>query len=132
MDENQTPHLYKSGLKLVFKDLLTASDFQGQVRLVEDKVFTNGMMNELCKTLNTIGNNKFFELLKSIVPLSIVNDARFPEDQKHFFGSRYKLFEAACKKERKKSSTFPAFLEKEFIFLLKENQQKKGTKGPHS
>ena len=76
MDEKQTPHLYKSGLKLDFQQLSNATDFHDIICL---KIFSNGMMVEL-KTLllKKLGNNLFFQLVTSIVPLSICNHERFP------------------------------------------------------
>ena len=57
-------------------------------------------------------NTKLYNLLRSIIPLSILSNEYFP-DQKHFFGGKFKSFETVNRKEKK----YTAFLLKEFHFF---------------
>ena len=79
MDELRTPYLFNSGLKLDFVSINSSINFSDQGRLPEEKCFTNGMMAELRKFIK-LDNNLFFEFVKSIVPLSILNE-NFPKNR---------------------------------------------------
>ena len=59
MNENDTPHLFQSGLHLDLTQLITAMDIPEQTHLDEDKQFTNGMMNELLTVCKSMDNNLF-------------------------------------------------------------------------
>ena len=120
MNEKDTPNLYNSGLRLDFEQLKAATDFSTQARLDENKKFANGMMDKLRKLLKNMDNNLFFDLLKNIIPLSIVDNPRFPEDYRHFAGSRLKLFNVNLKKVRKTPSKLPGFMEEEFVFCSRD------------
>ena len=78
MDEKKTPYLFKSGIKFDFNELKTATEFNVQVSLKEEDKFLNGMMKDLVKNLSFLSNDMFFSLIKSIVPLHVLNDYRFP------------------------------------------------------
>ena len=82
------PYLHKSGLKLNLEHLKTTTDFSDQVRLTAENLFTNGMMAELMKFLKGVEGDLFFEFIKSIVPLSVLNHEHFPKDRKSFFATK--------------------------------------------
>ena len=112
MDEKKTPYLFKSGLKLDFDKLKKASDFSGEVRLDEETTFLNGMMRELVKNLGDfLSNNMFFMFIKSIVPISVLNDDRFPKDRQIFIGTKLNLFKQKVKDVQKTKSKLVDFLD---------------------
>ena len=92
-----------------------------QTRLDEDKQFTNGMMNELLTVCKSMDNNLFFELLKSILPLSVVNNPQFSMDYKHFSGSKLKIFHKSLKKVKKNTSKLVEFYTNEFVFVTRDS-----------
>ena len=120
MDEKKTPYLFKSGLNLDFEKLKIATEFSGEVRLDEGKEFVNGMMRELVKNLGDIlSNDMFFLLLKSIIPVSVLSDDRFPKDRQTFVGTKLNPFKKKLKEIQKTKSKLAHFLDKEFIFFIK-------------
>ena len=125
MNENDTPHLFQSGLQLDLTQLITATAIPEQTRLDEDKQFTNGMMNELLTVCKSMDNNLFFELLKSILPLSVVNNPQFSMDYKHFSGSKLKIFHKSLKKVKKNTSKLVEFYTDEFVFVTRDSPRKK-------
>ena len=118
MGEQTTPHLFNSGLKLDFEKL-KHDDFSGVLHLEENKVFTNGMMRELVICLGDyLDNDKFFELIKNLVPLSIVNNELFPKDRQSFVGTKLKPFIAEVKKVQKTKAKLVVYLKQNFPFLI--------------
>ena len=126
MDEKNTPYLYNSGLRLDFEQLKTKTEFTDTMRLSDGKTFTNGMMSELRKLLK-ISNDMFYNFLKSILPLSILNDENFPKTAKLFFSNKMKSFDSTYISKRKTKTLLREFLNKEFVFVTVKPQQQQGT-----
>ena len=108
-------------MHLDLTQLITGTAIPEQTRLDEDKQFTNGMMNELLTVCKSMDNNLFFELLKSILPLSVVNNPQFPMDYKHFSGSKLKIFHKSLKKVKENTSKLVEFYTDEFVFVTRDS-----------
>ena len=77
-------------------------------------------MAELRKFMK-LDNNLFFEFLKSIFPLSILNE-NFPKNRQTFVSTKLNPFKKNYDRERKTSKTFPEFLAKEFVFIIQDRK----------
>ena len=119
MDEKDAPYLFRSGLKLDFEILKTATEFSSEVRLDEEKKFLNGMMRELVKNLgDVLSNDMFFLLVQSIVPMSVLNDDMFPKDRQSFVGTKLNPFKKKVKAIQKTKEKLISFLDEEFVFFI--------------
>ena len=101
--------------------LKIATDFR-------EDLFTNGMMAELRKFLKVVDGGLFFELIKRIIPLSVLDNEHFPKDKKSFFATKIVPFESKLKSERKTSKTLSLFLQKELTFKLNHTVKVPGRK----
>ena len=112
-----------SGLRLDFQQLKTATDFVGQIRLAEGKPFTNGMMYELQKSLD-INNSMLFSLLENILPLTVLNDERFPKTRQSFVGTKLGPFNIKIKSVQKTKDKLKLFVAEEFVFFINSTESK--------
>ena len=71
----------------------------------------------------------FFSLIKSIVPLHVLNDDRFPLCRQTFIGTKLNPFKEKLRKFQKTKSKLESLINKEFVFLVnRESPRKKALK----
>ena len=72
-----------------------------------------------------LSNDMFFMLIKSIVPISVLNDDRFPKDRQIFIGTKLNPFKQKVKAVQKTKSKLVDFLDEEFVFFIRSECPRK-------
>ena len=81
------------------------------------------------KNLSFLSNDMFLSLIKSIVPLHVLNDDRFQLCRQTFIGTKLNPFKEKLRKFQKTKSKLESFLNEEFVFLVnRESPRKKALK----
>ena len=81
------------------------------------------MMYELQKSLD-INNSMLFSLLENILPLTVLNDERFPKTRQSFVGTKLGPFNIKIKSVQKTKDKLKLFVAEEFVFFINSTESK--------
>ena len=110
-----------SAVLVHFEKVISAENFDDQVCLEVEIVFTNRIMAELKNNLKCFNAERFFLFINSVVSLPIYEQLKKVE--KKNFQARLGLFENQRKKVQKTQTKYKQFIDNEYAFFAKKKHE---------